>query len=257
MLRLQGHHLYALPANPIPDPLPSGPAGPKVLTEPIQRVSHLLVVVLKHLHCLLLTAPVHVCYTPNLLDNLKPERVLLQLCLPARPPAAAPSAVKRADGRLAIQADRPLAPERLNRLHRATHPVARRLQQVQRLLYSSRCRCRCQRVVGGAVCWWTRCKARCKAGARWGAGHGSCCSQCSRCSRCSSWCPCPYPKRAAERLGQPLQQLHTLHVVLMQQLLLLRDVTYGGLKVIVPCLTARINRPQVVSELWHRLREQG
>ena len=108
LLRLQGHLLlrgHALPANPFPFPsqsLPSSPAGPEVLAEPVQRVSHLLLVVLKHLHHLLLAAPVHVCYTPNLLDHLKPERVPLQLCLPACPPAVAPSAVKRADGRLAI-----------------------------------------------------------------------------------------------------------------------------------------------------------
>ena len=78
MLRLQGHHhLPALPTNPIPAALPSCPAGPKVLTEPVQRVSHLLLVVLKHPHRLLLAAPVHLCHTPDLLDNLKPERVPL------------------------------------------------------------------------------------------------------------------------------------------------------------------------------------
>src|SRR5215472_786077 len=125
LLLLQGH---ALPATPFPfAPFAGGPARPEVLAEPVQRVSHHLLVVLKHLHRLLLAAPVLMCYTPNLLDNLEPERVPLQLRLPPCPPAVAPPAVERADGRLAIQADRPLAPERLNRLHGATHPVARRL----------------------------------------------------------------------------------------------------------------------------------
>ena len=147
MLRLQGHRrLPALSANDIPNALPScpagptSPAGPEVLAEPVQRVSHLLLVVLKYPHRLLLAAPVHLCYTPDLLDNLKPERVPLQLCLPARPPAVTPFAVKRADGRLAIKANRPLVPQRLNRLHRATHPVAGRLRQIRRPLSSSDCR---------------------------------------------------------------------------------------------------------------------
>jgi hypothetical protein len=43
--------------------------------------------------------------------------------------------------------------------------------------------------------------------------------------------------------------------MLMLQLQLLRDIAYGGLELVAPCLAACINRPQVVSKLWYRLCE--
>lgn len=66
----------------------SGPAGTEVLAEPVRRVSHLLLLVLEHLHRLLLAAPLRVRYTPDLRNNLEPERAPLQLRLPTRPPTA-------------------------------------------------------------------------------------------------------------------------------------------------------------------------
>src|SRR5579871_105978 len=91
-------------------------AGPQLLAEPVQRAAHLLLLQVERPHRLLLAAALGLCPAPNLPDDLEPERVPLQLALPTRSPPAAPPAVQRGNGRLAIQSDRPFLPQALNRL---------------------------------------------------------------------------------------------------------------------------------------------